>query len=231
MAESRIVELNAVAGRIGDRDRLARHRDHGSVGFVFQTRCALRGRRDVGDENRLPDRDLPGFHVADIEDVVGEVLVEDARLDFGRELRGLDLVQDARPLDRRLGRKDQRSIRGQRHAKRGEEEHRRDHLAARNAGRAHGDNFAVARKAAQADQDSHQHAEGNRQRQQRRNSPREKRSHRKELGVAADKHFKQPVGLVQERYEGRKHRPQQRTGQNLAKYVTAEDAHAESSNA
>ena len=50
----------------------------------------------------------------------------------------------------------------------GEQQHRRDHLAAGNARRAHGHDLAIAAMPAQPDQNAHQHAERNGQRQHRR---------------------------------------------------------------
>ena len=51
---------------------------------------ALLGRREVGDEQVLPLHDRAGLDVLHVENLVGELLGENARLDVGGELLGGD---------------------------------------------------------------------------------------------------------------------------------------------
>ena len=81
-------ELDAVVLRVRHGDGFARHRDQRSVGLVADSRRALLGRSEVGDEHVLPLHDGSGLDVLDVKNLVGELLGEHALLDLGGELSG-----------------------------------------------------------------------------------------------------------------------------------------------
>ena len=218
-------KLDAVVLGIGHGEGFARHGDERAFGLIPHAAGALFGRGDVGNEHGAPDRHRAGPHIAHVEDGVGEIFVENARLDFRGKLRRHQIVDDARAFANGERRQPQRSITRQPRADGRKHQHRRDHLPAGDARRPHGGDFSVARHAAQPDQNPHQHSERNGQGQHRRHGQGKQRDYGFEGRVAAaHQHFKQLVDALQEDDARGQQRAEHRAGEDLAKNVTADQA-------
>ena len=84
--------------RIGNGDGFAGDGDARALRLVAQADVALVGRREVRQKNIAPNHYRAGSHVADVQNGIGELLIENARLDFGGQLFGGQFVQDRQAL-------------------------------------------------------------------------------------------------------------------------------------
>ena len=151
------VKLDAVVLDVGRGDHLARQSDGRSLALFLAVGGAVGGGAQIGDEDITPDLGPARNRILHIENRVGELLLEDARLHLGGELLG------GQPAKQFLGLADgqpQRAGRGDHRKENPHHQHRRQDAAAGHAGRAHPDDFAVARHAAERDQDAHQRSGG-----------------------------------------------------------------------
>ena len=212
-------ELHAIVLEIGDGDGFLGHRDQWPLRLIAHAVGALLGRRHVGHEDVAPNA---GADVAHIENRVGKILHEHTRCDIGAELRGFQLVPDGGGFLPRIRRETERGQHGDTRAHGGEQEHRGNYLSAGDAGRAHGGDLPIRRQPAQADQDSHQHAERNSERQHVGNGQKEQLEDEARVGGAAfHQQFQGLVDLAQVENEGGEQRAQHRARENLAKNVPA----------
>ncbi len=136
-------KLHAVVVGVRHSHGPAGHRHQRAVGLGAHPLPALVGRSHIRQEDIAPYRGRSGPHIAHIQNHVGEVFHEGARLDFAGHLPPRQLVGDIRGLAQAVGRHAQGSRAGQNGAQPGKQKYRRDHLAAGNARRAHGHNLAI----------------------------------------------------------------------------------------
>ena len=157
----------------------------------------------------MPDGRAAGAHIGHIQDGIGKILVKNALLNFGGKLVGHQSVHNPCAFPNRVRREPQRGGAGEGGPHYGEQQHRRDHIAAGYARGPHGHKLPIAGHTAEADQNPHHHAERDRQRQHRRNRECEQPQNGWGPRIAGDQHFEEPVHLLQEHHTGCQKRAQQ----------------------
>ena len=219
------MELDAVILDVGRGDHLARQGNHRSLALVRAIGRAVGGHAHVGDEDIPPDLGPAWNRIPHIEDPVGELLLEDARLHLGGQLLGGQFAQQSlRPADRPRG-QPERAGRGDQGEEDAHNQHGRQDTAARYAGRPHPDDFAVARHAAQRDQDADQRAGGKREGHGEGQQKAEQRGYGRRRCRAAHEQLEALAGALQEEHEGEEYRSEEGVREQLAENGAVKKAH------
>ncbi len=184
--------------------------------------CRIGG---VGHEDLTPvGRAGARAHVLHIKDGIAKIFIKDARLNLVRGVHGESFVgvEDgligARSQIERVGQSQQRAANGHDgcHA---------HEVADAQAGGAHGDDLAVGRKAAQAQQHPHQNRHGDGDHEKVRQRIENHLHNADEGGTVVDHHLQNARQFLHEKNEGEDHAADQCVGEDLAENVTGQDAH------
>src|SRR6185312_16090029 len=222
------VELDASVRLIRNGDRFLRERDDGTGGMAAAMRRLARARRRrICHDDALPHhRTGSGLDVVDVEDriVVGELFLENARRNIGRDLLRRDFVAQPELLLDGERIEPQRRAGGDRGRQCGEDQNGNSDGARGDARGAHCHHLVIAGEAAQSDQDPDQHAERNAQVQDREQL--ETDQLQRHVGApGAYQEFKQRPYVLQENRKRRDDNRKKSTGQYFSKYVAAENPH------
>ncbi len=199
----------------------------GDDGLVGGGDVGVGGLGEVGEEDVMPDRGArAGGDVLDVEDIVLEVLVEDAGLDFKGGLRGFELVFEAEQVGGAAG----SEVEGvdEAEGKRSEREDGDDaHEAERSdAAGAHGGDFGVGGKAGEAEEDSGEDCGGDGDGESVGQHVGEDTHDVSEGGGVADEDVEDLLHVAHEEHEGEEDPAKQSVGGDFAEDVAGEDAHA-----
>ena len=165
---------------------------------AFADQDSLAGKRDsrgrghagVGDEDPLPDgRALGRFDVLNVEHESGEAFVENARLNFERDLRGLQAVLQVNHGGLGLGSEIDSVGQGEKPGRYGEDRYDAEEAPDADAAGSHGGDFAVGGEAAEADQNAYQHARRNADGERYRNDEEEDFGNTRQRSAVANYQF------------------------------------------
>ena len=198
----------------------------GNEGLVGGDDVGVCGLGEVGEEEVVPgggsgDR----AHVLDVEDVVLEVFIEDAGLDFEGGLRGFELIFQ---LEQIAGGA-RREVKGvdQAEAERGEGEDGDDADKAEgpDAAGAHGGDLAVGGETAEAKEDSGEDGGGQRDGEEVGQGVGEDAQDIGEGGGVADDELEDLGQVAHEEHKGEEDHAEQSVGDDFAEDVSGEQAH------
>jgi hypothetical protein len=165
-------------------------------------------------------------HILHVEDVILEIFIEDAGLDFVGSLGiGERIFQIAHGGSR---------LRGQDHGVEHAYDppgysyhaHDTDEAPHADAGRAHGSDFAVGGEATEAQQNADEHGHRNRNREHVREGEQDDLENRAQRGAVADDHFQQVGQIADEEDEGENRAPDAGVRQDFRQDVSGEDPHS-----
>ena len=178
----------------------------------------------------LPDGGAVGAgeDVLGVEDVVLEVLVEDARLDFDGGLRGLALLLVVEQGARGVRRDVEGVGEAGEPAEDGDDADDADERDDADAAGAHGGDFAVGGEAAEAEQDADEHGHGDGEGEEVGQQVADEAQEIERRGDAADGKLQERQQVAHEEDEGEEHAAEQGVADDLAKDVAGEDAHVRS---
>ena len=182
--------------------------------------------RQIGEEYSLPQSSARHrLDILHIENAFWEPLVKHSRLHFERCLRRLQFVLELSQRGERawgqINAVAKRKQPGYGDEKRNHAQEGPDAQAAR----AHGSDFAVGGKAAQADENADQHAHRNRVGQRNRNSEEEDLGNARQRGAVANHQFEDVPQIAREKDKGKNTRADQRVGDDFSQNIAGEDAH------
>ena len=207
-------ELNAVLRRIRNGNRIGGQRQARAV-------TAVARRSDIEQEDTVPARVGSRRNVGDIDDRIGKLLLKNARLDFGGQLAGDELILNLGALADGPGIEPQRCRRGHQHHQETEKENRRSHPAARDAGSSHGGDLTVAGHAAESDECGDQNSQRNRIRERLREHQSEQVGHQPGRPGIAHQKFEQRPRALQKQDQSEQGAAQRRAGQYFAEQSAA----------
>ncbi len=184
--------------------------------FLGQRYFRIGGVAQVGHEDALPQgRALSALHVLHIENYFGKSFVEDAGLDFERNLRAFESIFQVAEGGLGAGRDvesvDQRQGPG---ADDEDGEHAEEAPHAHAAG-AHGGDFTVGGESAEADEDADQHAHGQRVGEGEWDGEKENLGDAGQWGAGADYEFEDATEVAREQDEGEDGHADQRVGRHF----------------
>ena len=140
-------QLQPAQRGIGDHHCLRGQRDPRTIAAFRRARGTRIRRRDVCQENSLPAPGQAGRDVRHIENRVGKLFLENARLHVGGQPSLDQLILHPVPFANGPGRQPQRGRRRDAHRHASEKQDGRYHALAGHSRRAHGDDLAVRRHA------------------------------------------------------------------------------------
>ena len=165
------------------------------------------------------------LHVLHVEHDFGKSFIEDARLHFERNLRAFKPVFEASEGSLRLGRNIHTIYQSQQPG--GDDENRKypEEAPHAHAAGAHGGDFAVGGEAAEADQDSDQHAHGQRVSERQRDGEGENFSDAGQRSAGADHQFENLAQIAGEQDEGEDGDADEGVRRHFAQNVAGENPH------
>ena len=219
-----IVEGDVVAAAVGELEAEGLVGTGEDGGFVGGDDVGGGGLGEVGDEDVTPDGGAVGAgdDVLCVEDVVLEVFVEDARLNFDGGLAGLGGVFVVEKGLGGAGSEIERVGQAGDPEEEGEEADDADEGEDAQAGGAHGGDFAVGCQAAEAEQDADQDGHGNGEGEEAGQQVGDEAKDVEGAGDAAHRELHEREQIAHEENEGEEHAAEQSVAGDFAEDVASE---------